>query len=341
MHNQTELFDHYRDFLSHTLAHANCDLPAISTVQDNGIVAERVSTGILRLTPTDKQCQKRKVVLSSGVHGDETAPIELCNALVNGILSQQIPLCCDALFIFGNPPAMTQGLRHIDFNLNRLFCGKYRQESYREHVESPRAAIIEKAVSDFAKDAEKLFHLDLHTAIRGSVYEQFALYPYVEDRVLAQTQKQWLEQAGIQAIVLQNKPASTFSAWTAQTFNAESFTLELGSIGPFGKNDLTRLNALRLQLEAYLSNRIPPACEASAARLFSVCHEIIRTSDNFELCVDKASANFTEFPDGSLIWKDSNQQYQVEGDSQYLIFPNPVVPVGQRAGLMLKLINPA
>ncbi len=347
MHSQAELFDHYRDFLSHTLAHANSDLPPISIAQDNGLIAERLTTGILRLTPADDRCRQRKLLLSAGIHGDETAPIELLNALVTRILSKETPLCCDLLVILGNPPAIAQQKRHIDFNLNRLFAGRHRLAAHSAQVESARAARMEQAVNDFmAHQPDNLLHLDLHCAIRPSVYERFALYPFVEGRSLCPQSRQWLEAAGIEAIVLQHRLASTFSAWTAQAFGAESFTLELGRVALFGQNDLVPFAALdaaitrcvALQPAAVGRHGLPATFPTprAQAQVFAVCHEILRTEEGFELLVPADAPNFTRFNQGDLVWRDDHGSYQVTQGPQYLIFPNPQVPVGQRAGLMLK-----
>ncbi|RUM49001.1 MAG: succinylglutamate desuccinylase, partial [Marinomonas sp.] len=45
-------------------------------------------SGVLRLEP--EQAPKHSVVLSAGIHGNETAPIELVNALVQQILAGEL-----------------------------------------------------------------------------------------------------------------------------------------------------------------------------------------------------------------------------------------------------------
>lgn len=45
-------------------------------------------------------------MLSAGIHGNETAPIELLNQLVNDLLSGSRTLAVRLLVVLGNPAAM-------------------------------------------------------------------------------------------------------------------------------------------------------------------------------------------------------------------------------------------
>ena len=53
----------------------------------------------------------------------------------------------------------------------------------------------------FSMDAHKKIHYDLHTAIRGSVYKQFAVSPNSSDRAETEHQCVLLGQYGIEAIL--------------------------------------------------------------------------------------------------------------------------------------------
>jgi succinylglutamate desuccinylase len=66
-----------------------------------------------------------------------------------------------------------------------------------------------------------------------------------------------------------------------------------------------------------------------------VCHSITVSSDQWEFFIPDDALNFTEYPPGTLIWRDGDQEYRVGGEPEYIVFPNPNVPVGQRAGLLL------
>jgi succinylglutamate desuccinylase len=138
------------------------------------------------------------------------------------------------LFLFGNPEAMRKGERFVEQDVNRLFNGRHEQSSGSEAM---RAAELERwrRVSSACRTAR--LHYDLHTAIRGSKIEQFALYPWKEGRQHSRRELARLRAAGMEAVLLQNKPSITFSSYTYDKLGAEAFTLELGKARPFGQNE--------------------------------------------------------------------------------------------------------
>ncbi|MCT6981007.1 succinylglutamate desuccinylase/aspartoacylase family protein, partial [Salmonella enterica subsp. enterica serovar Oranienburg] len=78
------------------------------------------------------------------------------------------------LFLFGNPEAMRRGERYLELDVNRLFNGRHEKNIGPEAM---RAAELEQlARSFFSLPGRSRLHYDLHTAIRGSKVEQFALY---------------------------------------------------------------------------------------------------------------------------------------------------------------------
>lgn len=70
--------------------------------------------------------------------------------------------------------------------------------------------------------------------------------------------------------------------------------------------------------------------------IFRVVHEIINTGASFRLRVPDDAANFTRYAPGTLIWEDGQTDYHVGNRPEYIVFPNRDVPVGQRAGLMIR-----
>jgi succinylglutamate desuccinylase len=72
---------------------------------------------------------------------------------------------------------------------------------------------------------------------------------------------------------------------------------------------------------------------------FVVKHSIQRSSESWEFFVADDVPNFSEFSPGSVISQDGDEQYVVGEEPEYIVFPNRQVPVGQRAGLMLRKLE--
>ncbi|MBK8970176.1 MAG: succinylglutamate desuccinylase [Hahellaceae bacterium] len=304
-----------------------------------------LSEGILEIVPVS-EAKHEALVLSAGIHGDETAPIEwVCN-IVQGLMSGKIISTRPLLVILGHPAAMRVQRRYLDENLNRLFKPTLTQSQVKPTRETEVAHRLMTTVSDFHTRHGNFIHLDLHTAIRESLIEQFAIVPQSHPGYRWEEGLQLLGRCGIGAAVRQSKVSSTFSGWTHDRLNALSFTLELGKVAPFGENDLSRLasldQAIRVQLthtetDTTSANTAPARSEtAPLPPVFEVAQEIIQTGESFTLEVAEDIPNFTRFDNGRRVWSDRNQFFQVENGPLYLLFPNPKVPKGQRAGLLIR-----
>lgn len=290
--------------------------------------------GALEVTPPAGVDRGLDLLLSAGIHGNETAPIELLDRLLQRIASGQLIPQARILFLFGNPEAMRRGERYIEQDINRLFSGRHEQSSGPEAL---RANELEHlAAAFFSKAGRARLHYDLHTAIRASRIEQFALYPYAEGRKHSARELARLRAAGIDAVLLQKKFGITFSSYTYAHLDAEAFTLELGKARPFGQNQEINLDLLEKRLQQMIENNEPADAGLNGLQLFSVAREVIKHSDAFKLHLPSDVENFSELPVGYLLAEDiAGTRWLVEEQGARIIFPNPKVKNGLRAGILI------
>jgi len=337
----TPLFAAGQDWLAHTLANASCPVEPGTCALADGTRISRKALGVLEVSPPPERSNPNNeaLIVSAGVHGNETAPVELLNQLVSELLNGDWPLACPLLLILGNPPAMVAGTRFIDANMNRLFRGAHKRPEYRELPEAERARNLEALCREFARRHPRLAlsHYDLHTAIRPSRREKFALYPFVAGRQVPPDQCAFLLEAQVETLVLQHREGTTFSSFSSSELHAESFTLELGKVRPFGQNDPVRFAGIRNALRRRFKGEAAPATGgAGTLTLFEVVHEIINTGGDFRFLVPDDAPNFTEYSPGTLIWEDGSDSYRVGDRPEAIVFPNRHVPEGQRVGLMIR-----
>lgn len=287
----------------------------------------------VRGVPAAGREQPGRLILSVGVHGDETAPIEMLARLLAELLNNPAALALDLMVAVGNLDAIGAGKRFIDADLNRLFT---RQRGDLAEVrEARRADSLMEACEVFLDGTEGLsWHLDLHTAIRPSKFPAFAIVP---DLMPAETRERfigWLGQAGIDAAILNRQLAPTFSAYTAQQFGAVACTLELGQVSQLGSNDPAAFAATEHALRQLL-RADPVAATPVRPKVFRVAQELRKLTPAFALTIGREAPNFTAFEPGSTIASDGEHRYVAGEKIEYVVFPNPDVRVGLRAGLLV------
>jgi succinylglutamate desuccinylase len=299
-----------------------------------------LDTGILLVEPENSAKPSKRIVISSGIHGNETAPIEIVQQLISDILAKKTQVKHATLFIMGHPVAMNIAKRFQTENLNRLFCGKHQAIS--PCYEKYRAEKLETYVSDFFNDGASdsqvtNYHYDLHTAIRSSKYEKFAIYPYQGDKPWDKEQLSFMAGCGVNTILFGHGPTGTFSYYSSAKFAAHAFTVELGKVRPFGENNMANFQAMTEKLTALVANRDLSLkdFDNDDFNLFEALGDITKQSDNFKLFVDDAASNFTDYPIGTVLSTDTNEEYRTTQLGESVVFPNANVGNGQRAVLMV------
>jgi succinylglutamate desuccinylase len=312
---------------------AEADFSAVARrFADAGFAVQLPAEGILQIK-SGAGAARATVLLSVGVHGDETGPIEVLAHLLDALSLEPAQLAVDLLVVVGNPGAIRAGKRFIDADLNRLF--RTERGALGSALEAERADAMMAASAAFFDGAGPLrWHLDLHTAIRPSFYPTFAVVP----DLIAPSGKAaligWLGQAGIGAIIMNPKSAGTYSYYCAEHFGAAAGTVELGRVGNLGQNDLSLFAAVGHALGGLLRGAAPGPARA-APHLFAVAQEVIKLSDDFRMAFDRSTQNFTALARGAVIATDGDTVYTVKHAEELVVFPNPDVRVGLRAGLMV------
>ena len=289
------------------------------------------------MTVSAVQPGRAGVVVSVGVHGDETGPIEMLAHVLDALSHEASKLAVNLMVCVGNIDAIRAGTRFIDADLNRMF--RPVRGALADAAEAARADVLIGVTQAFFADAgEERWHLDLHTAIRPSVFPTFAIVPELIAPERRRALVDWLGQAAIGAVVINPSSAGTYSYYSAEHHGAAASTVELGRIGTLGQNDLTQFAQVAVALNALLrgdgATSVNPT-SAQAPQLFRVAQEVIKLSDEFSMTVGGATHNFTAMQRGEIIATDGATTYVVGHDEELVVFPNPNVRVGLRAALMV------
>lgn len=323
----------YLNYLSHLLD----DQETQETFQREGLEIIPLARGVIRIKG-ESSCSP--LVLSCGIHGNETAPIEILNDILKDIALGKIHPQRELLLIFGHIEAMREHKRFIDFNMNRLFLKNYR--NHPEARESKRAQELEEIMAEFFKDAngngKAPWHLDLHTAIKPSHHTRFAVFPKQDNGTPTQGELSLLTEFGIDAILLANGSANTFSSHSCETHEALAYTLELGKVYPFGENPHEQFTKAKSGLIQFIEGDDILSKNSTSPIMYSVEKELIKDHENYQLLLDDNYANFTPLPKGHELERLKDGIFILK-EEMAVVFPNNNVPLGERTGLLVKKLN--
>lgn len=305
--------------------------------QDAGFAVAQPASGVLTVKAATPDVDRPSVLVSVGVHGDETGPIEMVAWLVEALSRTPDALAVDLMLCVGHIDAIRLGKRFVDADLNRMF--RAERGSLAGTFEAARAdVLIDVTRAFFDGGGPQRWHLDLHTAIRPSHYPMFAIVPeLIEDRA-REALIDWMGEAGIQAIIMNPASAGTYSYFTSEHLGAAGTTVELGRVGTLGQNDLSQFADASKALDRLLRGQ-PAQAATTKPHVFSTAQSIMKLSDAFSMSVGRETWNFTPMKQGEVIASDGETVYTVQHEEELVVFPNPDVRVGLRAGIMVVRIS--
>lgn len=298
------------DFLECLLASHCVDSPAGET---DHFQWEYWGEGLLVFSPKEGYC--KSLILSAGIHGNETAPIELLSNITQDLFAGSLQLKVRLICVLGNPNAIRLGQRYVEHDMNRMFDGAYQHLPV--HAETQRALILEHALQRFIQDADqgtRHYHFDLHTAIRSSLLPTFALFPF-QSHAYDEFVLQCLASADLDAVVFHQALGHTFSHFSSHCLGIASVTLELGQAKAFGENDLNQFKAIDRVLRTVIAAGDLPERGKARLRQFKVVDSIVKMAEDFELQVASDVANFTAFQQGDVIATQGHHMPEVEANA--------------------------
>jgi len=286
-------------------------------------------------------------IISVGVHGDETVPVRLIDQWLAQLLTQVQTIRRPMLIVLANPDAVCIGKRFVKHNMNRLFClpaaSAPDDEPGTYDDENSRAVDIMQAVQRFVAAYPAGMHFDLHSTIKPSDQDRFAVVPVdCQGRDLTAL-KNWLRLFAVDAWVQNISPAAAFSSFTAG-LGYLSATVELGQVSSLDE-PIERFLSLLPALDRLAFDEEEQSRHAMSG--FQVIDEIIRPEGEFELCLQDF-VNFRSLTAGTLIASANGgasgganggadgHEWRIEQTGDALLFLNAQVPAGHRAGLVIR-----
>ncbi len=322
---------------------ATCDFSqsfvAGEWVLDSGLHCQLLHRGVLQITPRELACDAKDIVLSSGIHGDETSPIELIQQVALGVVLGHIQPIHRLLLIIAHPEAINHQQRFMAENMNRLFQVKNPDRNNECRIANALQLAINSFYGASVAIKPERWHLDLHCAIRPSQHDTFAISPYTDKQTRSNKLFSFIHHAKLDAVLLSNRPSPTFAWYSAEYHGAQALTVELGRVGKLGHNDFTLLTSFKDAMLQLITDVALPIIWTSDVEVYQVSRTIVKYHPEFYFTFNDDVANFTFFAEGDEFAVDGSQTYSASVGGEAVVFPNRHVILGQRAALMVKKAN--
>ena len=89
-------------------------------------------------------------------------------------------------------------------------------------------------------------------------------------------------------------------------------------------------------LRQLIEGELPsPVYDPASLNLYRVSREVIKKSDNFKLNLADDVENFTPLTQGMALASDAGEQFVIHEERARIVFPNPKVKKGLRAGILI------
>lgn len=289
------------------------------------------------------------LIISVGIHGDETAPVEMAYKLMSEIydgLKISIPI----MISVGNLEALKFGTRAVDVDLNRCFEGNGSEDL----LEHKRASLIIDSINSFTKDLENIGArltsvLDLHSYVYPNCFKQyqdektqFAIC--VKQQAYSQKHEMIIKDCRINKVITDVSLKGTLVSYIATTFpDALAMVFELGHAKKFGENNPLDLKNIYDYLKALICNESivkSSLLKQQEIEIYKFCDPLIKTCDSFRFNENICLRNFTKYAEGTIIAYENDEiVYKIPSDNYTVLFPWPSRPVGTAGTYLLQKLS--
>jgi predicted deacylase len=246
------------------------------------------------------------VAIFAGVHGNERVGVLALQELI----PQLNPTRGTIYFAFANIPAIEQGVRMVNKNLNRCFLPGNNGDTYEDNRARELMAVMDKC------DAV----LDLH-AFNETTGEPFII---CEDNSLD--------------IALKLEPTIISTNWAkAEPGGTDGYMYEKGKpgigmeCGPLSRPEEFKpvaVKAVHQFLKHFGMLDTDVRFSNSPKRVIVAQGAVHRTSEDFYL--DPSLRSFQKLTAGQVIGSQDGKDF-VASEGDYIIFPRPLAPIGSEA----------